>query len=277
MPCPRNFRQYGCELQSPSAHRRESQRDFLKLIVARLSNLALAFGLFIAQPVFLEAQGETSWIGKRVVQKRRDFSLRADTGKAAAPQREDEIHFYRATRADGPSLWLEAEHGGASGWAPAENVVAVDVAIEFFTNQIRDRPNDSFPILMRASIWHDRKELGHAMDDYTEAIRLDPRNAALYCNRGYLLGEQGQFDKAIADFTEAIRLDPRDPIAYLHRGHAWSEQHHYDKAIADFTETIRLNPEDAYALRSRGHARADTGDFYSRHRRLHGGHPARPP
>ena len=195
------------------------------------------------------------------MQKQRDFSLRAEATREAVSQSEDEIHIYRVIKTDGLSLWLEAEAGGSSGWAAADHVVQIDQAVDFFTNQMRDHPKDSFPVLMRATIWHDKKDLVHAMEDYTGAIRLDPHNAALYCNRGYLLGERGEFDKAIADFNEAIRLDPRDPIAYLHRGHAWSEQRQYDKAVADFSETIRLNPQDAYARRSRGHAFVDKKDL----------------
>ena len=233
---------------------------FSRTILLAVISQAVAFGHSVAHPAPLQAQPDTGLVGKRVVQKQRDFALRADATKKAVEQSEDEIHIFRVTKTDGPSIWLEAEAGGSGGWAPADDVVPVELAIDFFTNQARDHPKDSFPILMRATVWHDKKELGHAMEDYNEAIRLDPQNAALYCNRGYLRGEQKEFDKAIADFTEAIRLDPHDPIAYLHRGHAWAEQQQYDKAIADFTETIRLNPQDAYAVRSRGHAFVDKGD-----------------
>jgi tetratricopeptide (TPR) repeat protein len=234
--------------------------SFSPTFVLAVVGQAWAFGLLAAHPVPLRARADATWISKRVVQKQRDFSLSIDPTKKAVEQSEDEIHVYRVTKTDGPSLWLEAEAGGLSGWAPADHVVPVELAISFFTEQIRDHPNDSFPILMRATIWHDKKDVARAMADYTEAIRLDPQNSALYCNRGYLRGEQNEFDKAIADFTEAIRLDPRDPIAYLHRGHAWSEQRHFDKAVADFTETIRLNPQNAYAFRSRAHSWLDKGD-----------------
>ena len=233
---------------------------YFRTIVLVIITHALTLGLCVAFPRTLLAQADTNWVGKRVMQKQRDFSLRTDAAKESVAQSEDEIHIYRVTKTDGPSLWLEAEASGSSGWAPADNVVLFDKAIDFFTNQMREHPKDSFPVLMRATIWHDKKDLIHAMEDYTEAIRLDPQNAALYCNRGYLLGERGEFDKAIADFNEAIRLDTRDPIAYLHRGHAWSEQRQFDKAVADFTETIRLNPHDAYAG-SRGHAACRQGRF----------------
>ena len=233
--------------------------DFHTIVRAVISHV-VALGFLAACPASLRARSDGDWIGKRVVQKQRNFSLRADAAKTAAPQSEDEIHVYRVKKSDGPLLWLEAEVGGSTGWAPADQVVPVDGAIGFFTGQVGEHPKDSFPILMRATLWHDRKELGRAMEGYSEAIRLDPQNAALYCNRGYLLGQQREFDKAIADFTEAVRLDPRDPIAYLHRGHAWSEQRQYDKAVADFTHTIQLNPHDAYARRSRGHAFIDKND-----------------
>jgi tetratricopeptide (TPR) repeat protein len=230
------------------------------MTVLALMGQTIALAVLAARPTELHAQADAGLVGKRVVQKQRDFALRVDASKEAARQNEDEIHIYRVIKTDGPSLWLEAEGGGSKGWTPVDHVVVIEKALDFFTQQMRDHPKDSFPILIRATIWHDKRELARAMEDYTQAVRLDPQNAALYCNRGYLLGEQGEFDKAIADFTEAIRLDPRDPIAFLHRGHALSEQHHYDKAVADFTETIRLNPLDSYAHRSRGHARLDKGD-----------------
>jgi tetratricopeptide (TPR) repeat protein len=233
---------------------------FSRAIVFAVIGCALALVPFVAYLVPLRAQADAGWIGKRVVQKQRDFSLRIDPTKKAVEQSEDEIHIYRGTKSDGPSLWLEAETGSSSGWAPADHVVPVDLAVAFFSSQMRDHPQDSFPILMRATVWHDKKDHARAMEDYTEAIRLDPKNAALYCNRGYLRGEQNEFDKAIADFNEAIRLDPRDPVAFLHRGHAWSEKHQYEKAVTDFTETIRLNPENAYAFRSRAHAWLDKRD-----------------
>jgi tetratricopeptide (TPR) repeat protein len=233
---------------------------YSRMIVLAVVGQAIALGLLAARPAELHAQADAGLVGKRVVQKQRDFALRADASKEAARQSEDEIHIYRVVKTDGPSLWLEAEGGGSKGWTPADHVVAMDKALDFFTEQMRINPKDSFPILMRATVWHDRRELAHAMEDYTQAIRLDPQNAALYCNRGYLLGEHGEFDKAIADFTEAIRLDPRDPIAFLHRGHALSEQHQYDEAVADVTETIRLNPLDPYSHRSRGHTLLDKGD-----------------
>jgi tetratricopeptide (TPR) repeat protein len=256
-------------LRNPATRQRDSNMTrsrparafgFSRAIVFAFIGFPLALGLDVGCTTPLLAQADTGWTGKRVVQKQRDFSLRIDPTKKAVEQSEDEIHIYRVTRTDGPSLWLEAEAGGSSGWAPADHVVPVELAVAFFTSQMHDHPKDSFPILMRATIWHDRKDVARAMEDYSEAIRVDPQNAALYCNRGYLRGEQNEFDNAIADFTEAIRLDPRDPIAYLHRGHAWSEQHRYDNAVADFTETIRLDPQNAYAFRSRAHTWLDKGD-----------------
>jgi tetratricopeptide (TPR) repeat protein len=228
------------------------------VVAAIVGSLGLV--LCVLEPLPLRAQTDAGWVGKRVVQRQRDFALRADPSKEAAPQSEDEIHVYLVTKADGSSLWLEAEFGGSKGWALAKDVVPVDKAFDFFAQQMRDHPKDSFPVLMRATIWHNKRELGRALNDYTEAIRIDPHNAALYCNRGYLLGEQGNFDNAIADFTEAIKLDPHDSIAYIHRGHAFAEQHQFEKAIADFSETIKINPHDGYAYRSRGHALLDHGD-----------------
>src|ERR1700722_18146329 len=134
-------------------------RGFSKAIVFAVIGQALTLCLSMAYLAPVQAQPDRGWIGKRVVQKQRDFSLRIDPTKKAVEQSEDEIHIYRVTRTDGPSLWLEAETGSSSGWAPADHVVPVDLAIAFFSSQMRGHPQDSFPILMRATVWHDKKDV----------------------------------------------------------------------------------------------------------------------
>jgi tetratricopeptide (TPR) repeat protein len=137
---------------------------------------------------------------------------------------------------------------GLNGWAPADHVVPVDQAIEFFTGYIRAYPRDPHGYTMRAMTWHDHKrEYDNALGDYNEAIRLNPTNAPGYLNRGNLRGDNKEFDKAISDYNEAIRLDPSYANAYNGRGWAWWNKKEYDKAIADYNEAIRLDSNNLYA------------------------------
>jgi tetratricopeptide (TPR) repeat protein len=220
----------------------------------RTATWALCSACCWAAPVFLSAQENGGWIGKRVVQTRHDLALKSD--ERAEGRAQNEIHVYRVERIEGRLLWLEAEGAHVAGWAPAADVVAVENAVEFFTRESQARRDDPFPFLMRATVWHDKRDLAHALADYTEAIRLDPQNAALRCNRGHAYRESNEPDKAIADFDEAIRLEPTDVAAYIERGATRGSQREFDKAIADFTEAIRLAPNLAEAHTDRGVALA---------------------
>jgi tetratricopeptide (TPR) repeat protein len=211
---------------------------------------AIAAVLSLAATVPLCAQEPNGWIGKRVVQTRHELALQADEQSEGRTQ--NEIHIYRVERIEGRLLWLEAEGGRVAGWAQAANVLPVENAVEFFTKETRAHPDDPFPFLMRATVWHDKKDLARALADYTEAIRLNPRNAALRCNRGHAYREGNEPDKAIADFDEAIRLDPTDVAAFIERGATRASRREFDKAISDFSEAIRLAPDQAAAYIDRG-------------------------
>jgi tetratricopeptide (TPR) repeat protein len=189
-----------------------------------------------------EARGQDAddCVGKRVVQKVRDFTLKIDdepverSGKA--------IEFCRVLRTDGPLLWLKAETSGATGGAALESVVLADKAIEFFTNEIAARPQSAFAYAMRAFLRHDRKQLDLALQDYDQAIRLDPRDALFYCGRGDVQQARHEYDQAIADFDLALRLDPKNTYAYIGRGLSRSGKREYTKAIAEFNEAIWIDP-----------------------------------
>jgi len=168
------------------------------------------------------------WVGKRVVQKYQGFQLKIEN-QVIDPKR---LETYRVEQVNEPWLWRHA--AGLSGWAPADQVVPVEQAIEFFTDYIRSNPGDAHGYTMRAIIWQQEKtELDIALGDHNEAIRLNPTQGASYNNRGRVWHAKKEYDKAIADYNEAIWLDRRDDVAYINRGNAWSAKKEYAKAIAD--------------------------------------------
>ena len=213
------------------------------LIVA-LGLMAFAAGDSLAQqPV------GNDWIGKRVVPKYRGFRLKIEN-QVIDPRT---IETYRVEQVNGPSLRLYATQ--LNGWSPADQVVPVEQAIEFFTDYIRSNPGDAHGYIMRAMVWRtEKKEFDIALGDCNEAIRLDPTSAYAYTNRGIAWEDKKEYDKAIADYNEAIRLDPKYASAYGNRANAWRNNKEYDKAIADYDEAIRLDPKLAIAYNNRANA-----------------------
>jgi len=220
------------------------------MIKSFLTTITLAFTWAHAAQAPVQAQAEQGWIGKRVVQKLGDFVLR-DNGEPVE-RGGKAIDFYRVEQADGPSLFLRAERQGLSGWATAGDVVPVEQALDFFTQQIRAHPRDAFLHAMRAFLWRDKREFDNALRDDNEAIELDPKNAANYCNRGFDRHSKKEYDKAINDFDLAIRLDPKNTLAYVGRGISRATRKEYDKAIADYSEAIWLDPLSITAYYNRG-------------------------
>ena len=223
---------------------------------ANLLALVLTFPPASAQQTAVPP-ADDDWIGKRVVQKERDFQLRV---QKQVVDRKGVLTTYRVEQVNGHWLWLRAD--GLAGWARADTVVPADRAIAFYTDYIRDHPDDAYGFSMRGTIWlEEKKDLKAALKDYTEAIRLAPTVVGLLVNRGNAWAARKEFDKAIADYDEVIRLQPEEAFAYSGRGLAWHAKKEFDKAIADFSEAIALDPQLAIAYRSRGLAWQRKGDF----------------
>ena len=138
-----------------------------------ITSVATVLAVALAAPPPLHAQADPSWVGKRVVQKLSNFTLRQNG--ETAPRTESLIRVYVVERVFGPTVWLHTEGNGPTGWAPGDQVAPIDQAIEFFTNEVRANPRDAFSYVMRGRVWRDRREIDKAMADYTAAIGLDPR------------------------------------------------------------------------------------------------------
>jgi tetratricopeptide (TPR) repeat protein len=194
-----------------------------------------------AQPV------GNDWIGKRVVQKYSDFVLKNDDHLIGPKS----IAIYRVEQVNGPSLRLLSPQ--LSGCAPADQVVLVEQAIEFFTNSIRLDPGDAFLYTTRSIIWlREKKDLHDALADLNEAIRLEMASAALHNIRGNAWRDNKEYDEAIADYNEASRVNSNDFYAYFALGAVWQDKKEWDKSIASFDQAIRLDPMSAVAFAGRG-------------------------
>jgi tetratricopeptide (TPR) repeat protein len=215
-----------------------------------LTVAGLIFALTAATGLPLLAQADPGWIGKRVVPKNRLFTLLVNG--EPIERGSNGIDFYKIEQVDGPSLLLTGETPGPNGWAPAEDVVLVEQAVEFFSQRIRAHPGDPYFRAARALLWSDRKAYESAVRDYDEAIRLDPKNASHYRGRGLAWHAAKEYDKAIADYDEAITLDPKSALPFIGRGISRASMKQYGKAIADFSEAIWLDPLAIAAYDGRG-------------------------
>ena len=179
-----------------------------------------------------------------------DFELKVEK---QVVDRRGMLKTYRVEQVNGHWLWLRSDE--LAGWARADQVVPVEQAIAYYTDYIRDHPDEAFGYSMRATLLLDeKKDLDAALNDYAEAIRLDPTTDAVHANRGNAWFARKEYDRAIADYTEAIRINPGEAFSYSGRGLAWHARKEYDKAIADYTEAIRLYPAALLAYTGRGNA-----------------------
>jgi tetratricopeptide (TPR) repeat protein len=196
--------------------------------------------------------------GKRVVPRSSRFVLRVND--EPVPSRGQPLVIYRVERTDGPSFWLEPERPGASGWATAGEVIALEQADEFFTGQIRQDARDPFLHAMRGLVRLDGNRYEAAIADYNEAIRLNPADASLYCERAGARAAHKDNDQAVADYTAALRLDAKCTAALIGRGACRLASNERYKAIADLSEAIWLDPLAIRAYVDRGRAWASLGE-----------------
>jgi tetratricopeptide (TPR) repeat protein len=106
----------------------------------------------------------------------------------------------------------------------------------------------------RGNAYHDKKDYGRAIADYTKAIEIDPNNANAYKNRGDAYDDEKDYDRAIADYTKAIEIDPKYANVHYNRGLTYSNKKDYDRAIADYTKAIEIDPNYGNTFFKRGNA-----------------------
>ena len=80
-------------------------------------------------------------VGQRVVQKRPDFAVHADNEPDA---RSLAIDVWRVEKVDGPRIFLTTEKFGITGWASSDQIISIEKGVDYFSQQIRERPSDAF-------------------------------------------------------------------------------------------------------------------------------------
>jgi tetratricopeptide (TPR) repeat protein len=221
--------------------------------------VALASSLILAAPAATIAgqSAPNDWVGKAVVPKARDFTL-DDAQKGSPVKGPGEI--YHVAGVSGKLVLLST--AGITGWAPIDQVVPLELANAFFTNQIRRDPGESFNHTMRAIVALALQgDVDRALGDLNEAIRLAPREADSYLIRAEIWTAKGDHGKALADCDAVLRLDSKSVRALVLRASIWADNKEYDRAIADYSEVIRRDPQVMPAYFGRAAVQGEKGEI----------------
>jgi len=121
---------------------------------------------------------------------------------------------------------------------------------------------------LMGTIWHKKRKLDKAIQEYQQAIDIDTTFATPYYNLGLVLRERGQFDRAIVAFQSAIWIDPDFADAYSGLGQALKAQgrdqeadEEKARALEKHRAAVREGPDDAIAHESYGTALSGRGSL----------------
>jgi tetratricopeptide (TPR) repeat protein len=160
-----------------------------------------------------------------------------------------EYRAYTVAQAEGDQLLLTA--GGISGWVRRDDIVPLEQAVEFYTQEITRNPSSWNAYLYRGFVFDVKHEYDEAIADYTRSIQIYPLWANTFNNRGWTWHRKKAYDRAIADYTEAMRLDPKCVLAIANRGLAWQDKGEYYKALNDYNQSVKVDPKYARGYNAR--------------------------
>jgi tetratricopeptide (TPR) repeat protein len=207
-----------------------------------LSTLAFVAALL----TIAHANSQESFVGRRVLAKRRAVSVYRDEGgrKVEVGKVGDSV----VEVLDDNEGWLKVRHGREPAWLVKSDVVPLDGAVAYFTRRIRAAPTDAWNYAQRGLAGRLAQKWPDAVKDYTQAITLDPGEAGFLVRRAQVYSDLHRPDEAIADYTEAIRIDPSNATAHFHRGTLFLAKKDYPRAFAGFQQTVNLLPQHIDAL-----------------------------
>lgn len=86
------------------------------------------------------------------------------------------------------------------------------------------------------------------LSDLTEAIRLNESSPYLYYNRATVYAERGDLQHAVEDYNKAIELDPNLAEAYFNRGLALVRMKKQQEGVTDLSKAGELGLYKAYSV-----------------------------
>ena len=217
--------------------------------------VALIAGMYLAAPV-AHAQQPKLERGMKVVARSPDFVLR-DGDKVVA--RGSPFDIYRVERVDGDRVRLHSD--GREGDARASEVVRIDQAEAYFSEQIKANPRAVYGYVMRCFVrgrfLHDQV---NARLDCEQAFRLEPKNSWVCLLRAECADQDGDVKSAFTHCVQAILLDNNNVCAYIARAGCHFGEKDYDRALADLADAISRDANNIEARVLRGVIWLEKGD-----------------
>jgi tetratricopeptide (TPR) repeat protein len=209
------------------------------------SRILLLSGLLLAQaaPGAPQQAAEPEierWLppGTAIVLKESDTPLQDQDW--LSPRRDQLVFVIESVSGD--RLLVVSHDKSCRGWLRRDQVVPLDQAIGYFSQEIGRSPHNGDAYWMRGRLWAYRGDDDRAIADLDQAIQFVPDQARFYLRRGLLLIQNHHFDRALADCDKAIQLDPKATGAYVVRASIWLSKGEPQRARADLDEVIRLDP-----------------------------------
>ena len=129
----------------------------------------------------------------------------------------------------------------------AAQVVELPDAVEFYTRQIAEHPDNGetyeFRALARSTTTGPSTDV---LDDYTAAMRNGRRSANTYADRGNVYLELGELSKALGDFDEAIRQAPSIVDFQSSRARTLVQLGRFTDGRRQYEAALKLDPESAH-------------------------------
>jgi tetratricopeptide (TPR) repeat protein len=134
---------------------------------------------------------------------------------------------------------------------------------EYKNWELEENQIDASVLFKRGNAFAHKRDLDHAIDDYTQAVEMNSDNDLLIqilCNRANVYSLKNDFIRAIDDYTKALEIKPNKPNkAYKtwilnNRGAAYYAIGDYNQAIADYKKAVEIDPEDGVARTNLFHA-----------------------
>lgn len=180
----------------------------------RLVHLTLASISLACLPATAPAQK----VGDRIVVSALSGTIKSRSGLKAAVPKGTILKVHGAQDGWFWVVWSSGKGSSKKGWIISREVIPLEKAIAFFSDDLRIDPTAE-GYNTRGAIFLEQGDVDSAMKDFDAAVELDPRHAMAHNNRAACLSMKGEYAKAIADYTEAIQLDPAD--AYGYNNLAW--------------------------------------------------------
>jgi tetratricopeptide (TPR) repeat protein len=212
------------------------------------NSLRLAVLFFLVAAASLSAQEPTPnpWIGTRVMPKI-GCQLK-DKGQVIKDSKMNRVPYRVIETKDDWLLVGDRQRG----WVKTTDVVPLEQAVDYYTQEIQKDPKSTLPIIQRAITYQELQKPQQAVADFSAALAIEPKNALALKNRAVVLSLLRKTNEALADFDAALKLDPNFVAVYIARGSMYyglgnSDKSLYAKAEADLAKAIELDPQSALA------------------------------